>query len=457
MNLIVIVIDSLRQDHVGAYHQGRAPFDGVPACQTPNLDAFAQSCVIFENAYPEGLPTMPARLALLTGQETLPFRAWQPLSSTDLSAADILAREGYTCGMVSDNYHYRAPGMNYHRSFHSYHWIRGQEYDPYNSAPAQRDVNDYVNSCYPEPWRRRIAQCLANMDDIEDEQDWFAARVFGQAIDWLDRNRRRDKLFLWIDSFDPHEPWLPPERFDVYTDPAYQGQKLIMPMGGQASEWATPEEQRYLRGLYAGECAYVDHWLGRLLAAMGDLGYLDRSLVVIVADHGHPLGDHGKFLKGTDRLYSELLKVPFLVRLPGGENGGRRSNAIVQFPDLLPTALDILGLGTSIGCMHGRSFRAVLEGTTDTHRRAAIAGYHEAAERCIRDETWSLVLRPEGEPDELYNLQEDPQERRNLVDQRPEQATQLASLFGSIYFGQGRRSSVKGLQGKYELSSAALG
>lgn len=68
MNVIVIVLDSLRQDHVGLYHRGRGPFPDVPPCQTPNLDRFAQDCIVFDNAYPEGLPTMPVRLSLMTGQ-----------------------------------------------------------------------------------------------------------------------------------------------------------------------------------------------------------------------------------------------------------------------------------------------------------------------------------------------------------------------------------------------------
>ena len=136
MNVIIIVLDSLRQDHVSLYHQGRAPFPDVPACQTPNLDRFAQDCVVFHNAYPEGLPTMPVRLALMTGQQTLPFRGWEPLRPSDRTIAQLLAGRDYVCGLISDVYHYRAAGMNYHRAFHAYRWIRGQEYDPYVSSPT---------------------------------------------------------------------------------------------------------------------------------------------------------------------------------------------------------------------------------------------------------------------------------------------------------------------------------
>lgn len=456
MNLIVLMLDSFRQDHVGVYHQGQAPFPGVPPCRTPNLDAFARSCVVFDNCYPEGLPTIPVRTALMTGQQTLPFRPWQPLTPQDVSVAEILRREGYTCGLISDCYHYRAPGMNFHRGFHAYRWIRGQEYDPYESAPTRRNLDAYVNAHYPEIWRNRVAQFLANTDDFQREEDWFAARVVEQAVQWLKKNRGQKNLFLWIDSFEPHEPWDPPKRFDVYRDPSYKGKRLIMPMGGKYETWATPEEARDIQGLYAGEAAFVDHCLGPLFWTMEELGYLEDSIVVITADHGHPLGDHGKFLKGADRMYGELLKVPFLVRLPGGKGGGTRTRAIVQFQDMLPTVLDVMGLGNNAAAMHGRSFRQVLLGETDEFRQAMIVGYHEGVDRCIRDKRWSLILRPEGEPDELYDLVSDPRERRNLIDEHHEEAVRLAGLFGSHFLRRGRTSAVKGVQGKYEVASGSV-
>jgi arylsulfatase A-like enzyme len=86
-------------------------------------------------------------------------------------------------------------------------------------------------------------------------------------------------------------------------------------------------------------------------------------------------------------------------------------------------------------------------------RQVIITGYHEAPDRCVRDTEWSYVRRPEGEPDELYNLIEDPRERRNLIDESPEQAARLAAAFGSLYAVRG--VSVKGIQGRYEVGGSA--
>jgi arylsulfatase A-like enzyme len=456
VNLIVIVLDTFRQDFVGHYHGGQSPFADLAPCRTPNLDKFASQSVVFDNAYPEALPTMPVRLQLMTGQRTLHARPWGALGPGDMTVTDLLRGEKYVSGLITDNYHFRGPGMNFFRSFNAYRWIRGQEYDPYDSAPPRRNLEDYVNEHYPANWRNIVRHCLANMNEIEAEDDYFPAQVVDQSIKWLEANRAHKRVFCWIDSFDPHEPWDPPKRFDTYGDPAYAGKRLIMPMGGLADKWSTPEEQRQIRALYAGEAEFTDHCLGRLFDALERLGYYDDSVILVMADHGHPLGDHGKFLKGADRLYSELLKVPFMIRLPGARVTGRR-DAIVQFQDALPTLLDLMELGDLGSAFAGRSFRGVVEGTEQRHRDLVISGYHEGIDRVIRDDRYSLILRPEGEADELYDLVADPRERNNLIDAEHDRATGMAARFGRAFFRHGGRTAqIQGVQGKYEVLAGSL-
>lgn len=452
MNLIFVCLDSFRQDHVGFYHQGRRAFRDVPACRTPNLDAFARECVVFDRLHPCGLPSFPVRTEILTGQFTLPFRPWQALNSSDLTLPEILRAEGYVSALITDLYHYFVPGMNLHRGFHVYRWIRGQEFDAYASHNTCRNLRDYINDNYPPHWQNLVCRFLANTDDMKDERQWFCARLVDQACDWLKKNRSdKRRKFLWLDSLDPHEPWDPPPRFDVYTDPDYRGPRLVLPLGGAAKEWASPEEVRHIRGLYAGEAAYVDHYVGELLACLKELGYYEDSVIVILSDHGHPLADHGKFLKGTDRLYSELLNVLFFVHFPGCQP--RLTHALAQMPDILPTLLELLGFTTDAQAMAGRSLVPVLRGEKDTHRDAVIVGYYEGFDRCIRDENWSYIRRPNTEPDELYNLAEDPRETRNLIDEYPDQARRLAARFGSIWYRHPPQA-IKGVQGRYELAGS---
>ena len=465
MNLIVLVLDSLRQDHVSYYNQGTPVFSDVMACKTPNIDKFAESAVVFDNMYAEALPTIPVRAALVTGNRTLINRPWSPLTSNDISLPQITALEGYVNGIASDTYHYRAAGMTYHEYYHSYQWIRGQEYDPYRSQPPQRNLDDYVNDNYDDLWRGRVAQFLTNTDGFANATQWFAPQLTNMTSQWLRANRSHEKILFWMDSFDPHEPWDPPAEFDTYTDPAYSGPRLIMPMGGQAKDWATPEQIRFIRGLYAGEVSAVDDALGQVFETLEEEGYYDDSIVVLLGDHGHPLADHGKFLKGADRMYNELLKVPFMIRLPGGSNAGRRVTALAQFHDFLPTVLDYMGLKSSSHDMHGTSLRPVIEGESDHHRPSVLVGYHEGIDRVIRTKRWSLIVRPDNEMDELYDLKNDPQERENVLTGHPDITADLRGQYGKVYFqvgrpGEGRNhgqvsngDNVLGLQGAYEMSS----
>jgi len=480
LNLIVLMIDTMRMDHIGFHNEGKPVFDGIPACRTPNIDRFAAEAVVFDNMYPEALPTIPARAGLMTGARTLVNRPWAPLADTDISISEILGPNGYVCGIASDTYHYRAPGMNYHRAFHSYEWVRGQEYDPWKSHPPDLDLDDYVNSHFDEVWRARAAQFLTNTRVFKSADEWFAPQVADLTVQWLKDNRDHPNVFFWMDSFDPHEPWDPPAEFDVYNDPNYKGPRLVLPMGGMAADWASPEEVDFLRGMYAGEVASVDWALERVFGALEELGYYDDSMVVLMGDHGFPLGDHGKFLKGVDRLYGEIMNVPFMVRMPGGEHAGRRVSAIAQFQDFLPTMLDLLGLGANNMDLPGESLRGLIEGETDEHRVSVICGYQDGLGRVIRSRDWSLILRPAGEQSELYDLHKDPGETKNLIADNAEVVREMIEQFGSIYYGdlwpgqnvtavpefvrraigdhalQNEGKNVLGLQGKHEISSGMV-
>jgi arylsulfatase A-like enzyme len=448
-NIIVVVSDSLRQDHVGFYAG-----EGSPA-RTPNMDAFLLDAVTFSNMYPEGLPTIPVRTEWVTGAGTLAGRSWQPLEATDVACAEMLRREGYLTAFICDVYHYFKPDMNFHRGYKVWRWIRGQEYDPYRSAPAKtRRVEDHWKDSFPPRWRERLEAYCRNLEGCRRADDFPCGRTFNEAIDWLRGNAGQRPFLLWVETFDPHEPWTPPEEFDVYGDPAYSGKDYIFPPGGQASDHFTPEEIARIRSLYAGEVSYVDAMLGRLLEALKDAGAYDESLIFFLSDHGHPLADHGKFLKGPDRMHSELLKVPFGFRLPGGELSGTRTDRLAQFPDVLPTMFEAAGLSNNLPAMQGTSLLPLCRGEVEKVRDTVISGYHGGIDRCIRDETWSLVFRPEGEPDELYNLEDDPRETQNMIDEQREVAGRLRSAYGAAFVPSGR--AVKGLQGTFEVAHTAV-
>jgi arylsulfatase A-like enzyme len=445
-DIIVIVSDSLRQDHVSYYAGEASPV------KTTHIDALLRDSIAFDNMYPEGLPTIPVRTEWVTGNGTLAGRSWRPLADTDVTCAEILRREGYITAFITDVYHYFKPNQNFHRGYHEWQWVRGQEYDACCTALARkRKVEDYWKDSFPENWRTLLQVICRNLDNARQMKDFPCYKTFSLAADWIHRNRdHSEPLFLWVETFDPHEPWTPPAEFDTLKDAEYRGKDFILPPGGDASRHFSPDEIRRIRSLYAGEVAYVDAMVGEFVKVLKDADRYERSLIFFLSDHGHPLADHGKFLKGPDRMYSELLKVPFGFKLPGQAHGGRRVMKLAQFPDVLPTLLDAAGLGNNTPTMQGQSVLPLIRGDVDAIHEATISGYHSGQDRCIRDETWSLVLRPGDNPDELYNLADDPHERRNVIDQHLEIALNLTVKFGPVYAITGR--TIKSLQGSFEVA-----
>jgi len=450
-NIIVIMLDSLRPDHIHQYENEWV--------KTPNIDSLANDGVLFENAYPEGLPTIPVRTALFTGQYTLPFRPWKPLSPEDLTLPEILATYGYTTALITDTYHLFKPNMNFHKAFNEWIWIRGQEGDAYRSCPPKYNPEDFMK---PEMKgthvEKLLIQYLRNISDREKEEDYFVAKVIRESIRWLESNVKNQPFFLWIDCFDPHEPWDPPPEFEkLYTDPNYKGKKIIHPKYG-TTEWLTEEELKYIRGLYAGEVTFVDKWVGKLLEKLKELELYDSSLIVLLSDHGVPIGEHGWILKHPHTLWSELVRMTLIIKFPENKYAGKRIKSLVENCDIPATILDTIGLKRETRYMHGKSLLPLIKGEVEKLKDYIITGYHASMHRCVRTEEWSFIFRPEGK-DELYNLVKDPKEKNNVIDEFKDVAKKLASkLARCTYIRAAKRAETlrRMLQIKYEMSELPL-
>lgn len=423
--VVCIVLDSLRKDHVSWFDA-----DWVDV-ETPAIDEFAAdpNTVTFTNAYPEALPTLPTRRTLFTGQRSLPFGQSDSLADTDRTLQQLLRRHGYTTSMITDTYHLAKPGMNFHRGFDSFEWIRGQEGDSYRTAPHGEDLDEYVG--HPSV-REQTDQYLRNISarDDDDESAYFAARVTERGMDWLEANQDTDEFFLWLDSFDPHEPWDPPPSYlEEHVDPGYDGPHLILPRIG-SSDGMSAEELEYVRGLYAATVEYVSHWVGKFLQKLKSLDLYDSTLVVLLSDHGAPLGEHGYVRKSGGDLYSELLEIPLFIKPPADLCAEQEFvdtvDRLVRTDDLPATLLEMVGLERGLATMHGSSLLPLMRGDQQSSRDTIVTGYHNGKVRCVRDERWSLIHRPEAE-DELYDLQNDPREQNNVIEQESTEAERLAA------------------------------
>ena len=448
MNIVLIVLDSLRRDHLGCY--------GNDWIKTPNIDRFASQSVTFDNAYAEGLPTIPVRTELVTGQTSLPFREWQPLIPQDVTAAELLGRYGYTCGLVADNYHLFEAGMNFHRAMHSFRWIRGQECDAYKAGPAEVDTSRYVPPGMKGSFvEAMLGQYLRNVAGREGEEQYFAAAVMSEAVKWLRESSSSSPFFLWVDSFDPHEPWDPPPPFDtMYAEPAYDGHKIIHPNCGP-TDWLSPDELANIKALYAGEVSFVDKWVGKLLDALDELKLAEDTLVLMLADHGHPHGDHGVMLKSPRGMYAELVRIPLMLRHPKGDYAGTRVDALVQIRDVLPTLLDLAGLPAAIG-VHGASMWPLVTGETDSLRECVVCGWHQFEYRAVRDKRWALVVTPSGQQDELYDMASDPNEQTNVISAHPDVAERMRRFLGEYTYTKSA-APPRQVQLRYEVEHTSAG
>lgn len=433
MNVVVIVADSLRQDHLGCY--------GNSWIKTPHLDRFASESLVCEHYYPENLPTGPTRTSWWTGRYGFTWRHWTPLTPDDVLLPEMLWDRGVRSALITDVYHMHTPGAGYGRGFDEVIYIRGQEYDKHvvdAAVDLSRSPHHYLPEGKPgydlNAWRAHFEQYLRNRTRIHGEETTYVAQTITHAMGWLDRQSARDRLFLWVDCFDPHEPWDPPEPYwSMYKDPNYRGRELPDPVPGRVGEVITEEELVRTRQLYAGEVTLVDAWVGKLLDKMRNVGLFENSLIMFTSDHGEPFGEHGIVRKARPWLHEELVRVPLIVHLPDGSRAAERTGAILHAPDLTATVVEAFGGPIPEG-VQGKSWWPVFRGEAAEHHRYTCTGWRSprgAEEWSIRDRRWSLLLpftqRP-GDPArgvQLYDRAQDPAERRNVYSEHPDVAAAL--------------------------------
>ncbi len=411
LNLIVICCDTQRRDHLGFY--------GGTAARTPNLDAFAQQSVVFEDSFAAALPTLPIRRQFFTGRGILHEKDgwWRALRSHDVSVAQILGKAGYRTGLITDIYHYFKPGMNFHAGFDSFEFIRGQENDLWISGPFDSvdPTKHYPAHHDSDRYRKQIGQYMLNTRGVESEDDYFAAKVFRAASGWLERSARDSPFFLWIDCFDPHEPWDPPQAYArMYRDQWDYDRYLF----GYPIDVTSVRESDYpaIRALYAGEVTYTDRWVGHFLDKIRSMGLDDDTVVVYCSDHGTHLGEFGCVQKTPSLLTSAMTHLPLAIRHPEASLAGKRVDGFVGPMDYLPTMLSLLGLDGLLG-IEGKNFWPLVDEPGDRLYERLFSGY--GAFGGVRDRKWLYFQNWRGDArgigPALFDLEADPAEERNVL------------------------------------------
>jgi arylsulfatase A-like enzyme len=409
MNAILLISDTFRLDHLAAYGSpppwGHPGHEGEPFVRTPNLDHLAGQSALFDRFYVSSYPTVPCRYDLLSGRFGFTTRGWQPLESGDVLLPELLAAGGVTPTMIFDTPMVATDSYNYTRGFAGWDFVRGQHGDRYVVDPTEITLPSA-----PHKVKAGTGPYLRNTAFRKSENDWMCAQTCTRAMEWLERNRKSEGFVLWVDMWDPHEPFDAPEfDLDRYADPAFRGDRVIYPRYGRP-DYMSDAERDFVRASYAALVSSVDRWVGRLLEKLQTLRLDESTLVLFLSDHGHLFGDHdlqGKPSGPLGKLYEVTTRVPLLIRHPEGLGAGARIDGIAQHPDIAPTILDFFGLAVPEG-MHGRSLVPMLGGNHADGRPFAVSGRHSpiaAAGGRARDEDAAAFdgtagLQTHGEPGE---------------------------------------------------------
>lgn len=397
MNVIYVSFDTLRADHVTCY--------GYARDTTPTLDRLAAEGVLFENVYPTDVPTQPSYTALLTGRRgistgVVSHHADEQLDDSVPVFPEVLARGGYRTAAVSTLYHMKK-------------WFA-------------RGFDTYMN---PVAGQRGLVQRVT----AEQINQW--------AIPWLLSNRDQP-FFLFVHYWDPHTVYLPPPE---YRDRYYSGNPsdpnnhsldriqdlMCYPFIKRLLD-ATAEnitDLQYVIAQYDAEIRYTDDRLGELLGAVDQLGLRDNTAIVASSDHGESMGEHDVFFDHAS-VHEHTAHVPLIIRHPEGP-AGKRVAALVQQFDVVPTILEWLGVEAPEG-LQGKSLSGLLRGEAEEHYDAVFTnqGLWQAT-RMMRSGKWKLIRTIDpgfwvnAPATELYDLEADPKEDRNLAQEKSDLVDQL--------------------------------
>jgi arylsulfatase A-like enzyme len=398
MNIILIVVDTLRASRLGCY--------GYSKPTSPTLDRMAAQGARFERCFAPGIPTTPAHTTLFTGLHPLTHNIVCHGGQVDLDRKipvlpEYLQDAGYTTAAVDNLYDIKP-------------WLaRGYEF--------------YINPAF-----RHKLRLLVSCEEIN-----------ARAIPWI-QSHAREPFFLFMHYWEPHTPYLPPERYRTFypsdRDPFAPEHTSFAPIKRQpfwdmfGDTWFNKlgpvTDAEYIASLYDGEIRHVDDGIAQLLAALDTTGLAEDTLVIVTGDHGESLYSHDIFFDHHG-LYEDTIHVPLIFRYPRKIPAGTTIRPMVQHLDLVPTLLEAVSAPIPAR-LEGQSLWPLATGQTDQGgwERVICCECTWQAKWALRTETEKFILA--REPDfhnmplrELYDLTTDPEETHNLASEQPERVVAL--------------------------------
>ncbi|OPZ08299.1 MAG: Choline-sulfatase [candidate division BRC1 bacterium ADurb.BinA364] len=385
-----------------------------------------------------------------TGDRGAAFNPWRGIDNDEITIAERLAERKIPTMMINDVANSVTKGKNFYKGFECYRVNRGQEGDFWwsdYSVPLEWP-------CEPELIRypaRRWHQILMNNSRRKTEDDWIAPGTFKMACEWIEANYKLDDFMLWVETFDPHEPWDPPQWYVDLYDPHYTGRIIAGPTYGFYREFGvTDREVEHMHARYCAEVTMVDAAIGRLLRTLAKVGLLDDVAIVFTSDHGayfglegdggaickpHCVDQRGMLNGGAGSpvppwryfpLRTGTMRIPLMLKMPR-QTKAQRIARIAQPWDITPTVLDLFGM-PSPPEFSGESLLPVIEGKKLAPR---LAGFNGASHgntliRQAINREWIYSVWTDGvrEPS-LIDLKNDPSQEGNAAREHPQVCAKL--------------------------------
>ena len=423
-NVLLVTIDTLRADRIGSY--------GFTQAHTPVLDQLAREGVRFDHAICQLPQTDPSHATLMTGlyasTNGLKVHMVDRLRSGAQTAASIFQAAGYqTAGFYSwVSLDARFCGLD--QGFQTY-----EGYVINRGAMPAKSADEQLAATYRElkaevPIVATADLAIGASSDYNQTLDG-RADVTNQAVfAWLDAHASQGPFFLWVHYFDPHVPYSPPVGYDHILGLDYQGSiSGSFTTVGQIY-WGklkpTAADTARLEELYQGEIAFTDVQLGQLLDHLATLGIKDNTIITVTGDHGESFGEHGDWIHGLKVFESEI-RVPLLMRYPARLPAGIKVTAPAQLIDVLPTFLDLTAL-TAKQPIQGTSLLPVInQNANGTSRVAFTELANEAFVSVLTWGDWKMIRNDANDELQLYHLDGDEAEQRNLAGDEPRVTAEL--------------------------------
>jgi len=370
-NIILIGLDALRADHLGIY--------GYSKETSPQIDAFAQQSVVFDTAISQAAWTTPSFMSLLTSlypsvHKLMEYPNPGQLDDNIISWPVLMKAEGYLTASFNGG-GYLSGKFGFDRGFD--HFVSGQMY--YKNAP----------------------------------------RLFRDALAWIGRQQDQP-FFLFLHTYSVHRPYWPPPvyrtRFFLESETEIDHTFSLPPR--EWDHWQDRikagridgEDIRKITALYDAEISYVDEAFGRFIQELKLSGVFDRSVIILTADHGDELFDHGQ-IDHIRTVYQELIHVPLIIKIPGA--APERIQGWMESIDIMPTILELIGLDCP--AVQGESMLKAINKGKMLRTYAFSEGGKKGSIKALLSREWKYIYDTSTQTEELYHLLKDPAESQNLV------------------------------------------